>query len=161
MLRYCCWCVIFRWKSTSSVIIHYNLTEPGYCSCLFSSFHWHLRKLHICVCGMFSSLIWQFLCWKKSQQCVWSDEWCLWKIINPVKNSVFSQWWQTSAENNIKVKDAEESFCGIVQRWGLLSLHKPLRPVRKLIVETAELWIACIIIKVLWMVPDLTQHYLL
>lgn len=62
---------------------------------------------------------------------MWSDDWCLWKIINPVKNSVFIQWWQTSAENNIKVKDAEESFYGIVQHWRLLSLYKRLCPVRK------------------------------
>lgn len=91
---------------------------------------------------------------EKSQERTWRDEWCWRRIINSVKNCVFSLRWQTSAENNIKVKVSVEQQSLEVD----CLLYKGLGWVIRLVVVSVELWIACIIIRVPWTVPDLTLN---
>lgn len=60
------------------------------------------------------------------------------RIINPVKEQhVFSLRWQTSLENNIKVR---ENFCGTTEPRGFLSLHKGLGWVTELVVVGVKVW---------------------
>lgn len=99
MLRYCRGCAIFRWKSTSSVIIHYNLTEPGPCWCLIFSYSWqHFRGIRI----------WVFVFNVTAVQPENSRESHVmgWVMLNPVKKCFLACGDKRRLEKTIKVKES-------------------------------------------------------
>lgn len=132
MLRFCCGCVIFRWKSTSSVIIHYNLTEPSWCLCLIFSSSWgDFRGDTCCVSNMTADQLEK----KSQEELTWRDEWENHQSCQ--KKCVFSLRWCTSVENSFKVK---KNVCGTAEPRGFLPLHTGLGQVTQLVVVSVELW---------------------
>lgn len=133
MLRFCCGWVIFRWKSTSSVIIHYYLTELRWCLCLISSSWGEFRGDR---CFVFNMTAVQL---EKSQELTWRDEWCWQRNLNPVRKVGFSACGdKRQLKKNIKVK---EHFCGTAEPGGFRCLHKGLGRVPKLVVANVVLWV--------------------